>query len=107
MTQIFTDANFAQEVIEASNQKPVLVDFWASWCGPCRMQIPILDQVAESIGDQAVVGKVNVEENSQTPMQYGVRGIPALKIFRNGAVVDEFVGVTDHDTLVSALESHK
>jgi len=104
--QNFTDDNFAQEVLEASKTKPVLVDFWAVWCGPCQMMMPNLDATASEIGDSAIVGKVNVDENPNITSEMGVQGIPALKIFRNGEVVEEFVGVTDTSTLVSALQSH-
>lgn len=107
MEQIFDDATFQEKVIKASQDKPVLVDFWASWCGPCRMQGPIIEELATELDDEAIVGKMDVETNQATPMQYEVRGIPSLKIFRNGRVVQEFVGVTPKDTLSAALRSHK
>jgi thioredoxin 1 len=106
MTKHFTDGNFETDVIEASKAKPVLVDFFASWCGPCVMQAPIIDQVAEEIGDKAVVGKLDTEESGMTSMRYGVMSIPTLLIFRDGKVVDSFVGVQSKHNLLSALSKY-
>jgi thioredoxin 1 len=98
----FTDQNFDQEVINA--KVPVLVDFWAPWCGPCQMMGPIIEQLAEAMGEKAVVGKVNVDENGGVSSKYGIMSIPALKIFKGGVVVKEFVGVQSIENLKKALE---
>ena len=82
--------NFEQEVLKSS--KPVLVDFWATWCGPCRMQGPVIDEAAEKLADQAVFGKVNVDEQQRLAQQYGVMSIPTLIVFKNGQVANKAVG---------------
>jgi thioredoxin 1 len=99
----FTDANFASEAIEASKTKPVLVDFFASWCGPCQMQGPIIDQVAEAMGDKAVIGKVNVDEAGAIAQNFGVMSIPTLIIFKDGKEHKKYVGVQMKDDLVAEL----
>ena len=96
-----TDATFEQQVLKST--KPVLVDFWAVWCGPCQMQGPIVEDVASQIGDKAVVGKVNVDENPQTSQKYGIMSIPTLMIFKSGAVVKQFIGVQSKEALLSEL----
>jgi len=98
----FTDQNFDQEVI-ASNV-PVLVDFWAPWCGPCQMMGPIVVELAEAMGDKAKVGKLNVDENGAISSKFGIMSIPALKIFKGGVVVKEYVGVQSMEVLKKALE---
>lgn len=98
-----TDANFDKEVIK--NGKPVLVDFWAVWCGPCRVQDPILAEVEKAVGDKIVVGKLNVDENPVTAQKYGIMSIPTLMIFKNGTVVKQYIGVQSKDTLIKELNS--
>jgi thioredoxin 1 len=96
-----TDANFDETVLKSD--KPVLVDFWAVWCGPCQMQGPIVEEVAEEMAGKAVVGKINVDENSVSAQKFNVMSIPTLMIFKNGTVVKQFVGVQSKDALVSEL----
>lgn len=86
-----TDANFENDVLKSAT--PVLVDFWAVWCGPCRALAPIIDQVAEANQGKLKVIKVNTDENPDAPSQYGVRGIPTVILFKDGQVVDQVVGV--------------
>lgn len=103
MEIIFTNQNFDQEVLKSD--KPVLVDFWAPWCGPCQIMGPVIDELAKEMEGKAKVGKLNVDENSQTAAEYGIMSIPALKIFKGGKVVKEFVGVQSKDALEEALNN--
>jgi len=98
-----TDANFAQVV---SGSLPVLVDFWAPWCGPCRMVAPSVEQLAREFGSRAVVGKLNVDENPAVASRYNIMSIPTLLIFKNGAVVDQIVGVQPLEALRQRLARH-
>lgn len=98
---VITDANFESEVVKST--KPVLVDFWAVWCGPCQMQGPIVEEVAKEFAGKAVVGKMNVDENPAVPQQFGIMSIPTLMIFKGGQVVKQFVGVQTKATLVAEL----
>ena len=107
MSKEFSDANFQSEVIEASKSKPVLVDFFAAWCGPCKMQGPIVDALAEAMGERAVVGKLNTEEAPETAAKYGVMSIPTLIVFRNGQPIETMVGLQSQEGLEAVLEKHK
>ena len=98
-----TDANFQEVVL--NSEKPVLVDFWATWCGPCRTIGPIVDELATELEGKAVIGKVNVDSNSESPQTYGIRNIPALLIFKNGEVVDKLVGAVPKSQLLEKLEA--
>src|SRR5262249_14373058 len=95
----FTAANFRHEVLD--NPQPVLVDFWAPWCGPCHVMAPVIDQLAAEFAGQATVGKVNVDEQPTLAQQYGIRSIPALLVFQHGQVVDQAVGITSKQVLSS------
>ena len=92
-----TDATFDQEVLHS--EQPVLVDFWAVWCGPCKAIAPIVDGVATTYAGKLKVIKVNVDENSATPSRYGIRGIPALLFFKGGKVADQVVGYVPQDVI--------
>ncbi|MEN9304660.1 MAG: hypothetical protein RL264_3089 [Bacteroidota bacterium] len=98
-----TDANFEETVL--NSDKPVLVDFWAVWCGPCKVVGPVVDEVAEDYADKAVVGKVNVDLNSAVSAQFGIRSIPTLLFFKNGQVVDKIVGAVPKTTLSAKLDA--
>jgi thioredoxin 1 len=100
----FTDVNFDQEVLHAAT--PVLVDFWAPWCQPCRMIAPVIEQLAAENGD-VKIGKVNVDNSPAAAAQYGVSSIPTLMVFKGGEVVERFVGVQPKGRLQEALDSLK
>ena len=104
MEKTFTDDSFEQDVLKAD--KPVLVDFWAPWCGPCRMMAPVVEAVAEELGDQAVVGKVNVDEQNKYAQQYGIMSIPTLLVFKGGQVVEQMVGVMEKEDLKARVMKH-
>lgn len=98
-----TDANFEELVM--NSDKPVLVDFWAEWCGPCRMVGPIVEELATEYDGKAVVGKVNVDNNQAIAGKYGIRNIPTLLVFKNGEIVDKQVGVAPKTTLAAKLDA--
>lgn len=101
-TLILTDANFEQTI---QSDKPVLVDFWAEWCGPCKMIGPAVEELANDYEGKAVVAKLNVDENPQTTAKFGVRSIPTLLVFRKGQVVDKQVGAVPKAILAQKLEA--
>ncbi len=96
-----TDANFDEQVLKSD--KPVLVDFWAVWCGPCQIQGPIVEDVAKAMEGKAVIGKLNVDENPQVSQKYGIMSIPTLMVFKGGTVVKQFIGVQSKETLMGEL----
>lgn len=100
----FTDTNFQNEALE--NEGVSVVDFWAEWCGPCKMITPIIDELATDYEGKAKIGKVNVDHNPNVSMEYGVRSIPTILIFKNGEVVDKHVGVTTKQALTEKIEAH-
>ena len=101
---ILTDATFEQEVLQA--KEPVLVDFWAPWCGPCRIQGPIVEELARELSGKAKVAKLNVDEKQVTAEKYSVMSIPTIIIFKNGQIVEQLVGVQNKETLADKLASH-
>jgi thioredoxin 1 len=99
-----TDANFDKEVLQA--KEPTLVDFWATWCGPCRMVAPVVEEIAEEYADKLRVGKMDVDSNRRTPGKYGITGIPTLILFKGGEPVVHVVGYRTKDALVGELLPH-
>jgi thioredoxin 1 len=103
-TLTFTDGGFDQEVLQS--EVPVLVDFWAEWCGPCRQMGPTIDAMATEYEGKVKIGKVNVDENGQTAMRYNIRGIPTLLLFKGGKIVEQRVGAVGKSEVQKMLDSH-
>ncbi|WP_018868172.1 thioredoxin TrxA [Thioalkalivibrio sp. ALJ10] len=99
-----SDAGFDEDVLKAD--QPVLVDYWAEWCGPCKMIAPILDEIAEEYAGKVKVAKLNIDENPSTPPKYGIRGIPTLMLFKNGDVEATKVGALSKSQLTAFLDQH-
>lgn len=100
--KVFTDSNFKADVLSA--KEPVLVDFWAEWCGPCRMLAPVIDRIAQANAGKITVGKINVDENPQVPQQYGIQGIPTLLLFKGGDEVQRLVGFQSEENIQRIID---
>jgi thioredoxin 1 len=104
MPKQVTDSSFQQDVLGASG--PVVVDFWAEWCGPCKQIAPALEEISAEMGDKVTIAKINIDDNPETPSNYGVRGIPTLMLFKNGEVADTKVGALPKSQLVQWIEQN-
>ncbi len=102
MAKTLTDGNFQETVLESEGV--AIVDFWAEWCGPCRMIAPIIEELSNEYGDRIVVGKLDVDSNPEVSMKYGIRSIPTILVLKNGEVVDKHVGVTTKQALAAKIE---
>lgn len=102
MEQIVTDANFAEII---GDGKPVMVDFWATWCGPCRMIAPLVEELAAEYDGKVVIGKCNVDENQEVPMKYSIRNIPTMLFFKDGELVDRMVGAASKADIAKKLDA--
>ena len=99
-----SDDNFETEVLQS--EVPVLVDYWAEWCGPCKMIAPILEEMADELGDKVKIAKLNIDDNQNTPPKYGIRGIPTLMLFKNGSVEGTKVGALSKSQLSAFIDSN-
>jgi thioredoxin 1 len=102
--QTFTDSNFETSVLKA--ESPVLVDFWAEWCGPCKRLAPTIDALATDYAGKVTIGKLNVDDNPNTAFKFQIRGIPAVLLFKNGEMVESIVGLVPKDDLKKAIDKH-
>ena len=102
MALVFTDENIKEQI---NSGKPVVVDFWAEWCGPCRMVGPVVEELAKEYDGQVIIGKMDVDENTETPNEYGIRNIPTILFFKDGQVVDKQIGATQKAVLEAKIKA--
>lgn len=102
MEKVITDSNFVETI---NTDKPVVIDFWATWCGPCRALAPVIEEIASAYDGKAIVGKCNVDENQELPMKFGIRNIPTLIFIKNGEMVDRMVGVSSKADIAKKIDS--
>lgn len=107
MAAIITETQFQELVLDASQQKPILVDFFAEWCMPCKMMAPILDDLTNELGDSVGILKVDVDNERNLASQFGIMSIPTMYMFRNGKIVDKIIGLRNPDDLRTLFEKHK
>lgn len=100
---VFNENNFENDVLKSEGK--VLVDFYADWCGPCKMMSPVIEKISDEIGDLAKVGKINVDENGSIAQEYNIMSIPTIMVFKNGNPVKTFIGVTDKNEIIDAIKS--
>jgi thioredoxin 1 len=105
-TKAVTDTTFVSEVVEGSKSKPVLVDFWATWCGPCKMLSPLVEQIATEIPEKLTVVKMDVDENNATSSQFGIMSIPTLILFKDGKPVKQMVGYMPKERILSQIQDY-
>lgn len=106
MIKILNDNNFDEEVIKASQSKPVLVDFYAEWCGPCKMMMPVFDEIDSEIAGKAIIGKIDIDQSRVVVDNYSIMSVPTFIVFKNGQMVESFVGAQPKDALISAINKH-
>ena len=104
MAKEFTDASFKSEVLESD--KLTVIDLWAEWCGPCRLMTPVIEELSSEYAGKAVVGKLNVDDNPEAPMQFNIRGIPTFLVFKNGDLKEKIVGAQSKKFLQDKIEAH-
>ena len=101
-----TDAGFEKAVLDESRRRPVVVDFWAAWCAPCRMLAPVIEKAASAYDGRTALARLNVDENPAKAAEYGIRGVPTVKLFYEGRAVDEFIGLRDENFIRRFIEAH-
>ncbi len=106
MSKVFNDQNFQTEVLESSNKKLVIVDFYADWCAPCRMLAPIIEEIEKEMGDKIIIGKLNIEDNNEIASKYNIMSIPAILFFKNGEVIESLIGLQSKESIIDVIKKH-
>ncbi len=106
MSKVFNNQNFQTEVLESSNKKLVIVDFYADWCAPCRMLAPIIEEIEKEMGDKIIIGKLNIEDNNEIASKYNIMSIPAILFFKNGEIIESLIGLQSKENIIDVIKKH-